>query len=174
MAPDLKARGMAPFKFPASPYSYIGWLYRTLLGPLLKVVQDEVETVDGGVPQPNDAKVLRVLYARLRRDHAPLLRKVLGAIHDITLDDKQFQGLANQYVLVAVNQETSYTVGALALAPKVVEPLFAAYPETNRSYYSRRLVTVAVAELDHTSWVESVRRRPCVEERLNALAARFR
>ena len=133
MAPDLKARGMAPFKFPASPYSYIGWLYRTLLGPLLKVVQDEVETVDGGVPQPNDAKVLRVLYARLRRDHAPLLRKVLGAIHDITLDDKQFQGLANQYVLVAVNQETSYTVGALALAPKVVEPLFAAYPETNRS-----------------------------------------
>ena len=146
MAPDLKARGMAPFKFPASPYSYIGWLYRTLLGPLLKVVQDEVETVDGGVPQPNDAKVLRVLYARLRRDHAPLLRKVLGAIHDITLDDKQFQGLANQYVLVAVNQETSYTVGALALAPKVVEPLFAAYPETNRSYYSRRLVTVAVAE----------------------------
>ena len=109
-------------------------------------MQDEVETVDGGVPQPNDAKVLRVLYRRLRRDHAPLLRKVLGAIHDITLDDEQFQGLANQYVLVAVNQETSYTVGALALAPKVVEPLFAAFPETNRSYYSRRLVTVAVAE----------------------------
>ena len=146
MAPDLKARGMAPFKFPASPYSYIGWLYRTVLGPLLTIVQDEVETVDGGVPQPNDAKVLRVLYARLRRDHAPLLRKVLGAIHGITLDDEQFQGLANQYVLVAVNQETSYTVGALALAPMVVEPLFAAYPETNRSYFSRRLVTVAVAE----------------------------
>ncbi|CAH0363807.1 unnamed protein product [Pelagomonas calceolata] len=142
----LELLDVDPLSWPASPGAFVGFNNERALESVLLGVQQVVATVRGGVVRPNDPEVLRVMYARLRRDHEGLLRAAFNEMFGRELSDVDYEGIAEVHELIAVKQETAYSIGALALVHGGITPLFEAYPETWRSYFSGRACTKAVAD----------------------------
>ena len=142
----LELLDVDPLSWPASPGAFVGFNNERALESVLLGVQQVVATVRGGVVRPNDPEVLRVMYARLRRDHAGLLRAAFNEMFGRELSDVDYEGIAEVHELIAVQQETAYSIGALALVHGGIASLFEAYPEAWKSYFSRRACTKAVAD----------------------------